>query len=104
MRMKSMLAFTSSMCDPFLKAFDLETDGSVGPWCGQAQVTIAGLSKGDADRLQVQGGGCHLVKGKLNDFEHFHNTYNLSDQGVLEVQCGAFKELPSNPLNTGEQV
>lgn len=43
------------------------------------------------------------MNGSLHDFEHFHNTYNLS-QGVLDVQCGAFKELPGNLLNTGDQV
>merc|ERR1711881_103865 len=99
--MKSMLAFTSSMCDPYLKALELEAKGTTGPWCGTAQHIIAGLSKDDAEKLKIvdEGDACHLVEGSKGDFEKWHTSYNLT-QGVLEVQCGAFKEKPSNPMNT----
>jgi hypothetical protein len=97
--MKAMLAFTSSMCDPYLQAFELEAKGTSGAWCATAQHTIAGLSKDDADKLKIEGEACHLVDGSKGDFEKWHTSYNAS-QGVLEVECGAYKEIFLDPINT----
>lgn len=102
--MKTMLEFTSEMCDPYLKAFELEQSGSQGPWCSKAQPIIAGLSEKDLAKLTVSDGGCDLVLGDLHQFEHFHTNYTTTAEGGLSVSCGAAVEEPSNTLNTGSQV
>merc|ERR1712003_383183 len=51
--MKKLMGFTAEILDPYLKAFELEKSGSLGPWCTTAQHVIAGLSEKDAPKLHV---------------------------------------------------
>lgn len=75
--MKKMLGVSRQLFDPYLQAFELESNGS---WCELAQHVIAGLSAADDAKLQVE-----VETSGIDTFEHKHTNYTQVSGGGLKV-------------------
>jgi len=83
--MKSLLGFTAEMCEPYLRAFEMEASGSL---CEDAQRVVAGLSAEDAVRLKVS-----VNPVPFSDFKDGRTGYGPGSGDDLEVQIvSAFEE------------
>jgi len=84
--MKDMLSFSQEMCEPYLRAFDIESSGSM---CEDAQRIVAGLSAEDSGRLKVVN-----LPVPFADFEHSRTGYELDSDSVLEAHISSSFEGP----------
>jgi len=82
--MKDMLGFTEEMCEPYLKAFEIEKSGSP---CEAAQRVVAGLSEANADRLEVV-----VTATPYDQFESAHTSYNASTVSLEVTIISSFEE------------
>lgn len=82
--MRDMLGFTEEMCEPYLKAFEIERSGSV---CMEAQQVVSGLSSAHTELLKVV-----VSATPFDQFEHAHTSYNQSSDGIDVSIISSFEE------------
>jgi len=75
--MKDMLSVSRTLFEPYLEAFEFESNGS---WCELGQHVIAGLGAADDGKLQVEA----ETRG-MDTFEHGHTSYAKLSGGGLKV-------------------
>jgi len=82
--MQDMLSFTEDMCEPYLRAFEMESSGSL---CAMAQQVVAGLSPADAERLKVVADTV-----TFSEFEHGRTSYKQVSDGLEVEIVSSFEE------------
>lgn len=75
--MKEMLIVSRQLFEPYLTAFEFESNGS---WCELGQHVIAGLIAADDAKLQVE-----VDTRGMDTFEHGHTSYAILSGGRLKV-------------------
>jgi len=81
--LSKMLSFTKEMCEPYLKAFEMESSGS---FCKIAQTIVAGVTKQDASRLQVD-----VEPVSYDDFSHKAVTYTKAGSNLKVNVVSSFE-------------